>query len=142
MNVKTLIAATAAILVAAPVLAQESPVFNDSYGTPKTRAEVKAELADWQQAQRDNRVAGIVNRGEAHVFVEPKTQLVRNRDAVAAEARMAVRDKAEIDAGDVVRVSAGEATVFVDQAPGQRSREEVRAEARDAIRVMDHRFPG
>lgn len=142
MNVKSLIAAAAAVLVAAPVLAQESPVFNDSYGTPKSRAEVKAELSAWQQAQRENRVSGIVNSGEAHVFVEPATRLVRNRDAVAAEARMAVRGKGEVDAGDVVRTSAGEATVFIDHVAGERTREEVRAEARQAVRVLDNRFPG
>ena len=143
MNVKTLIAAAAAVLVAVPAMAQEARVFNDNIGTPKTRAEVKAELAAYQQAVRDNTVTGFVTYGDAHVFKDAPVAAVRNRDAVAGEARMAVRDNGNLDAGNVVRMSAGEATVFVDgPVAGARSREDVRAEAREAIRTPDHRFPG
>lgn len=143
MNLKSLIAAAAAVLVSVPVLAQEAPVFNDHIGTPKTRAEVKAELAAYQQALRDNSATGLLTYGEAHVYIDPPVAMVRNRDAVTGEARMAARGDATLAAGETARETLGEATVFVDgPVAGPRSREDVRAEARQAVRTPDHRFPG
>ena len=142
MNIKTLIAAAAAVLVAVPAMAQEARVFNDTIGTPKTRAEVKAELSAHQQAVRDGTVTGLVTLGDANVFVDAPVANVRNRAAVSGEARMAVRGDANLDAGNVVRQNAGEATIFVDgPVAGARSREDVRAEARQAIRTPGPSFP-
>lgn len=142
MNVKTFIAAAAAVLVTAPVLAQESPVFNDDYGTPKTRAEVKAELADYLQAQREARLTGRVDRGEAVVFIQPKVEMTRSRAEVAAEARMAAHNAAYVHSGDAARTDVGEAIVFADTKSSPVSRAEVRAEAVRAVRELDSRFPG
>jgi hypothetical protein len=106
--------ATAAVAIASAVamtgaMAVEAVQYNPEPGH-QARAEVKA----------DKRSAGVVQYGEATLFVDQPSTLSRAL-ARSADSESTVR---------VVRI--GDATQFID-APGVRSRAEVRAETLAAV---------